>query len=102
MTNGSAGTGIKFKPIDEYLVKYQDPKQADTIMKVQQELDETKIILVDVLFPSIPLASPSQEDYHETDPMTFFLFASCLLSSFFFSELISYIAQNNRIRLGAW
>jgi synaptobrevin family protein YKT6 len=28
-----------------YLAKYQDPKQADTIMRVQQELDETKIIL---------------------------------------------------------
>lgn len=29
----------------EYVRKYQDPKQADTIMKVQQELDETKIVL---------------------------------------------------------
>lgn len=29
-----------------YLTKYQDPKQADTIMKVQKELDETKIVLV--------------------------------------------------------
>lgn len=29
-----------------YLTKYQDPKQADTIMRVQQELDETKIVLV--------------------------------------------------------
>ncbi|ORY84364.1 snare Ykt6 [Protomyces lactucae-debilis] len=31
--------------LSTYLVKYQDPKQADTIMRVQQELDETKIIL---------------------------------------------------------
>ncbi|MBW0463230.1 hypothetical protein O181_002945 [Austropuccinia psidii MF-1] len=31
--------------LNEYLVKYQDPKQADTILKVQQELDETKIVL---------------------------------------------------------
>ena len=31
-----------------YLTKYQDPKQADTIMKVQKELDETKIVLVSV------------------------------------------------------
>jgi synaptobrevin family protein YKT6 len=29
-----------------YLSKYQDPQQADTIMKVQKELDETKIVLV--------------------------------------------------------
>ncbi|KAG0151861.1 hypothetical protein CROQUDRAFT_667569 [Cronartium quercuum f. sp. fusiforme G11] len=42
---GAAATGIKFALIDESLIKYQDPKQADTIMKVQQELDETKIIL---------------------------------------------------------
>lgn len=45
-TGGAAASGIKFPTLDEYLVKYQDPKQADTIMKVQQELDETKIILV--------------------------------------------------------
>ncbi|KAH9815264.1 Longin-like domain-containing protein [Melampsora americana] len=44
-TGGAAASGIKFPTLDEYLVKYQDPKQADTIMKVQQELDETKIIL---------------------------------------------------------
>ncbi len=29
-----------------YLTKWQDPKQADTIMKVQKELDETKVVLV--------------------------------------------------------
>lgn len=32
--------------ITTYLQKYQDPRQADTIMRVQQELDETKIVLV--------------------------------------------------------
>lgn len=32
--------------LSTYLAKYQDPKQADTIMKVQQELDETKVVLV--------------------------------------------------------
>lgn len=31
--------------LTQYLTKYQDPKQADTIMKVQKELDETKIVL---------------------------------------------------------
>lgn len=29
----------------EYLSRYQDPENADTIMRVQAELDETKIIL---------------------------------------------------------
>ena len=26
-------------------MKYQDPQQADSIMKIQKELDETKIVL---------------------------------------------------------
>lgn len=36
---------MAFPELDEYIRKYQDPQQADTIMKVQQELDETKIVL---------------------------------------------------------
>lgn len=36
--------------LTQYLTKYQDPKQADTIMKVQKELDETKIVLVSCSF----------------------------------------------------
>jgi len=31
--------------LKEYIVKYQDPTQADSIMKIQKELDETKIVL---------------------------------------------------------
>ncbi|KAI1787193.1 snare protein YKT6 [Ganoderma leucocontextum] len=38
-------TAISFPEVNTYLQKYQDPRQADAIMKVQQELDETKIIL---------------------------------------------------------
>lgn len=36
---------LQFSELDSYLKKYQDPSQADSIMKVQQELDETKIVL---------------------------------------------------------
>ena len=32
-------------PLKDYIIKYQDPSQADSIMKIQQELDETKIVL---------------------------------------------------------
>ena len=39
-------SGIDFPEAEMYLKKYQDPRQADAIMKVQQELDETKIVLV--------------------------------------------------------
>lgn len=31
--------------LQDYIAKYQDPKNADSIMKVQNELDETKIVL---------------------------------------------------------
>lgn len=35
-----------FPQAQEYLARYQDPRQADTILRVQQELDDTKIVLV--------------------------------------------------------
>nr|XP_019014701.1 prenylated SNARE protein Ykt6p [Kwoniella pini CBS 10737]OCF53482.1 prenylated SNARE protein Ykt6p [Kwoniella pini CBS 10737] len=41
----SASAAPSFGTLTGYLSKYQDPKQADTIMKVQKELDETKIVL---------------------------------------------------------
>lgn len=31
--------------LKDYLTKYQDPQQADSILKIQKELDETKIVL---------------------------------------------------------
>ncbi|KAK4469004.1 hypothetical protein MN116_000146 [Schistosoma mekongi] len=45
MVNGSGSC----KKIDEYLQKYQDPKQADGLMRLQSELDETKVILHNTL-----------------------------------------------------
>jgi synaptobrevin homolog YKT6 len=55
ITTGSAqppakGVGVlppaSFPQAQDYLTRYQDPRQADSIMRVQQELDETKIVLV--------------------------------------------------------
>jgi len=37
---------LEYPELLGYLQKYQDPQQADTIMKVQKELDETTAILV--------------------------------------------------------
>lgn len=36
---------IPFPALKDYIVKYQDPQAADSIMKIQKELDETKIVL---------------------------------------------------------
>ena len=49
---------ISFPQINAYLQKYQDPRQADAIMKVQQELDETKIVLVRLTCGSENLPPP--------------------------------------------
>ncbi|KAF1999652.1 snare-like protein [Amniculicola lignicola CBS 123094] len=38
-------TTLPFPELKDYIVKYQDPQQADSIMKIQKELDETKIVL---------------------------------------------------------
>jgi len=38
-------TTVPFPELKDYLAKFQDPSQADSIMKVQRELDETKIVL---------------------------------------------------------
>ncbi|KAK0464826.1 hypothetical protein IW261DRAFT_1523663 [Armillaria novae-zelandiae] len=38
-------SSISFPDINTFLQKYQDPRQANTIMRVQQELDETKVVL---------------------------------------------------------
>lgn len=36
---------VSFPPLREYIQKYQNPEAADSIMKIQKELDETKITL---------------------------------------------------------
>ncbi|RFU24636.1 hypothetical protein B7463_g11703, partial [Scytalidium lignicola] len=41
----ASGQTLTFPELKEYIVKYQDPHQADSIMKIQKELDETKIVL---------------------------------------------------------
>ncbi|KAG8190213.1 hypothetical protein JTE90_011934 [Oedothorax gibbosus] len=40
---------VAFPEIEKYLLKYQDPRQADSLTRIQDELDETKIILHNTL-----------------------------------------------------
>ncbi|KAK4898031.1 palmitoyltransferase [Elasticomyces elasticus] len=44
-SGSKAAEGCPFPSLKEYIVKYQDPHAADSIMKIQKELDETKIVL---------------------------------------------------------
>jgi synaptobrevin family protein YKT6 len=41
----AAANALSYPELKDYIVKYQDPQQADSIMKIQKELDETKIVL---------------------------------------------------------
>ncbi|CAJ2501942.1 Uu.00g047950.m01.CDS01 [Anthostomella pinea] len=41
----SNGQTVAMPELKDYLAKYQDPHQADSIMKIQRELDDTKIVL---------------------------------------------------------
>ncbi|KAG9240899.1 Longin-like domain-containing protein [Calycina marina] len=41
----NAAPQLAMPELKDYLAKYQDPAQADSIMKIQKELDETKIVL---------------------------------------------------------
>ncbi|GAB6024927.1 palmitoyltransferase [Chamberlinius hualienensis] len=43
--NVASEGSMPFKELDDYLVKYQNPRQADAMTKIQADLDETKIIL---------------------------------------------------------
>ncbi|ODV94883.1 hypothetical protein PACTADRAFT_50734 [Pachysolen tannophilus NRRL Y-2460] len=41
----TSSASLEFPDLNNYLSKYQDPSQADSILKVQRELDDTKIVL---------------------------------------------------------
>lgn len=42
-------TSIDFPVLPQYLAKYQNPREADALTKIQNDLDETKIILHDTI-----------------------------------------------------
>ncbi|KAL5470883.1 hypothetical protein EMCRGX_G028930 [Ephydatia muelleri] len=44
-----AATDLSYPPLDTLLAKYQEPREADPLMKVQADLDETKIVLHETL-----------------------------------------------------
>lgn len=41
----SSESGIDFGTLPAYLAKYQDPREGDALTRIQDDLDETKIIL---------------------------------------------------------
>ncbi|KAK0621358.1 Longin-like domain-containing protein [Bombardia bombarda] len=45
ITSAVTDNSVSYPPLAEFIKTYQDPNQASSISKIQQELDETKIIL---------------------------------------------------------
>jgi len=43
--NGTQETFRNYKSLDAFLTRYQNPREADALSKIQAELDETKIIM---------------------------------------------------------
>jgi synaptobrevin homolog YKT6 len=43
--SGSNVETLLYPQLKEYIVKYQNPEEVDSIMKIQQELDATKVAL---------------------------------------------------------
>jgi synaptobrevin homolog YKT6 len=42
--SGSSVGQLAYPQLEEYIIKYQNPEEVDSIMKIQQELDATKVI----------------------------------------------------------
>ena len=42
----TSSSSANYTELNAHLVKYQNPKEADALTKLQMDLDETKIILV--------------------------------------------------------
>ena len=44
-SRNATANGYPLPQLKEYITKYQNPEAADSMMKIQKELDETKIVL---------------------------------------------------------
>ena len=61
---------LSYPPLDDFLKKYQDPKEADPIMRVQQDLDETKIVLHETLEAMLERGEKLDDLVSKTDKLS--------------------------------
>lgn len=90
----TANTELSFPSLDEMIVKYQNPHEADSIMKIQKDLDETKIILhktIDsVLERGVKLDNLVEKSTDLSAQSKMFVFISCLSFSNCYAQLLPY------------
>lgn len=87
---------VSFPQINSYLAKYQNPKEADAMTKIQEELDETKIILVSKQMEQIKGTDAKLDMSHFSRTVTkYYVFN-------FLEAAISILFQTHQISLKQW
>ncbi|XP_046967951.1 synaptobrevin homolog YKT6 [Vanessa cardui] len=61
---------IDFPVLPQYLAKYQNPKEADALTKIQNDLDETKIILHDTIKAVLERGEKLDDLVEKSDSLT--------------------------------
>lgn len=63
-------SSIDFHQLPAYLTKYQDPREADALTKMQDDLDETKIILRNTLEAVLERGEKLDDLVQKSDQLT--------------------------------
>lgn len=61
---------VDFPVLPQYLAKYQNPKEADALTKIQSDLDETKIILHDTIKAVLERGEKLDDLVEKSDSLT--------------------------------
>lgn len=80
---------LPFPELKDYLVKYQDPHQADSIMKIQKELDETKIVLHKTIESVLQRGEKIDDLVAKSDGLS-------AQSKMFYSEFFAWLAHSRK------
>lgn len=84
-------------------MKYQDPQQADSIMKIQKELDETKIVLHKTIESVLQRGEKIDDLVAKSDGLSAQsrMFYSRSLESLGQDQMLTYLQHRQRSRIRA-
>ncbi|XP_064382443.1 synaptobrevin homolog YKT6-like isoform X2 [Halichondria panicea] len=61
---------LSYPPLDAHLKRYQDPREADPMMRVQSDLDETKIVLHETIEQLLERGEKLDDLVQKTDKLS--------------------------------
>jgi synaptobrevin family protein YKT6 len=61
---------LSYPPLDSFIKKYQNPTEADSLMRVQNDLDETKVILHETIEHMLERGQKLDELVDKTDKLS--------------------------------